>query len=87
MTLIKETIKYLCLFATWAFCIWVGYVGGKQALKYPEPFTPKIHSPAESQQELKDAGWYHGKIDGDWGPLSDAAYCDYMAARVWPKEK
>jgi peptidoglycan L-alanyl-D-glutamate endopeptidase CwlK len=27
----------------------------------------------EVQQHLKDEGFYHGKIDGIWGPLSEAA--------------
>lgn len=64
--------------------------------KCPEPQQPrimstielqeaKISSPAESQQQLKDAGYYHGRIDGIWGPNTERAYCDYMANRLWPK--
>jgi len=65
------------------FCF--GLKCGMIARKYPEPFEPKIHSIAETQQELCDAG-HPVKVDNDWGPETEQAYCDYMAARLWPKE-
>ena len=64
---------------------YVGFRCSKVAYYYPEPFTPKIHSVGETQQELCDAG-YPVKVDYKWGPETEDAYCDYMADLCWPKE-
>lgn len=56
-------------------CAYVGFECGKA-----KSITPKIHSIGETQQELRDAGYYHGRIDNIWGPKTEKAYCDYMAA-------
>jgi len=42
--------------------------------------------PSEAQERLRDAGFYHGKIDGIWGAESEKAYCDWCASRYFPKE-
>lgn len=76
---------YLACCAVLTFC--VGYYCSKPALSYPEPFTPKIRSIGETQQQLKDAGLYHGRIDYIWGPNTERAYCNYKSACVWPKEQ
>lgn len=34
------------------------------------------------QQRMADAGFYHGKVDGLWGPLSDSAHGAMAAAAV-----
>lgn len=62
-----------------------GYYCGKE--KEPKLPPPKVMSPAESQQQLKDLGYYTGRIDSKWGPLTDKAYCNYMADRLWTKEQ
>lgn len=35
---------------------------------------------AKLQQKLKDAGFYHGDVDGLWGPMSDDAFDAALAA-------
>jgi hypothetical protein len=35
----------------------------------------------EAQERLKTQGFYHGKIDGKWGKLTDKAYCDWSAVQ------
>lgn len=46
-----------------------------------------IRSIGETQQQLKDAGFYHGRIDYIWGPNTERAYCNYKAAQSWPKKE
>ncbi len=60
---------------------WFAWHCSRIAHAYPEPFTPKIHSIGETQQELRDAG-YPIKVDYKWGPETERAYCDYMANYV-----
>jgi len=48
----------------------------------PEP-VPEVHiqNIFEIQELLTEAGYYSGAIDGKWGTLTDAAYCNWCAAR------
>ena len=45
-----------------------------------EPVEVHISNITEIQEQLRDAGYYSGLIDGKWGPQTDRAYCDYQAA-------
>jgi len=47
----------------------------------PEPEVVHIQNIFEIQELLTDAGYYSGAIDGKWGTLTDAAYCNWCAAR------
>lgn len=42
-----------------------------------------IQHPYESQQKLKDAGYYHGKIDGIWGEQTKKAYGNWCASQYF----
>jgi len=54
----------------------------------PEPLPTAIHisNITEIQEQLRDAGYYNGFIDGKWGPQTDRAYCNYQAAKYFKKE-
>ena len=62
----------LCVGSVYCTFKWVTH-------KCPETFTLRPQSIGESQQILKEAGYYNGKIDYKWGPLMEAAYCNYKA--------
>ena len=49
----------------------------------PEPVEMHISNIPEIQEQLRDAGYYSGLIDGKWGPQTDRAYCDYQAAEYF----
>jgi len=51
----------------------------------PDPVPVHISNIAEIQEQLRDAGYYPGPIDGKWGPQTDRAYCDYQAAEYFKK--
>ena len=51
----------------------------------PEPSPVHISNITEIQEQLRDAGYYNGTIDGKWGPQTDRAYCDYCAAQYFKK--
>ena len=51
----------------------------------PEPVHVHISNITEIQEQLRDAGYYHGVIDGKWGPQTDRAYCDYYATKSFKK--
>jgi len=42
---------------------------------------------SETQEALKELGYYHGKIDGIWGPKTERAFCNYQAAKYFKAEK
>lgn len=44
-------------------------------------------SVSDTQRFLKAEGLYDGKIDNDWGPGTERAWCDYMAMKSWPVKK
>ena len=59
-------------------------------LQAPEPvvkeyLTTHISNITEIQEQLRDAGYYNGEIDGKWGKLTDRAYCDWCAAQSFGK--
>ena len=41
--------------------------------------TDNRHLATLAQTELAQLGYYRGKIDGDWGPQSEAAFAAYVA--------
>ena len=41
-----------------------------------------VQNPYEAQERLKAQGYYHGKIDGLWGPKSDKAYCNWCGVQA-----
>ena len=42
---------------------------------------PHISNITEIQEQLRDAGYYSGRIDGKWGKLTDRAYCNWCASK------
>ena len=52
-----------------------------------EPVPQPIHisNITEIQEQLRDAGYYIGVIDGKWGPQTDRAYCNYCASQYFKK--
>ena len=47
--------------------------------------TNHIQNIFEIQEKLKEQGFYKGKIDGKWGPLTDKAYCDWCATQEFKR--
>ena len=52
-----------------------------------EPVVQTVHisNITEIQEQLRDAGYYSGPIDGTWGPKTDRAYCDWCASQSFMK--
>jgi len=44
-----------------------------------------IRNIAETQQQLREQG-YDIAVDGEWGPATDRAYCNYMARQCFEPE-
>ena len=53
----------------------------------PGPTVEAVHisNITEIQEQLRAAGYYHGAVDGKWGPQTDRAYCDWCAAQSFKK--
>ena len=73
LTIAAGVVLVLCLH---------GYLSQPQV---PDPVPVHISNIAEIQEQLRDAGYYPGPIDGKWGPQTDRAYCDYQAAEYFKK--
>lgn len=41
-----------------------------------------VQNPYEAQERLKAQGYYHGRIDGLWGPETDKAYCNWCGVQA-----
>lgn len=67
----------LTLFAIVALACYFGLAWKKSPCNHQ---SDKIRSIGETQQQLKDAGYYHGRIDYIWGKNTERAYCEYKAA-------
>jgi len=55
------------------------YTGYSDGLKAPQ-------SIGETQKILQGLGFYKGRIDYEWGPLTERAYCDYQASKYFEGE-
>jgi len=51
----------------------------------PEPAPVHISNITEIQEQLRDAGYYDGAIDGHWGPQTERAYCNWCASQYFTK--
>jgi len=63
-----------------------GFVCENRELKYQlsqRQTRIYVQNPCEAQQILKDAGYYHGRIDGIWGKETEKAYCNWAAAQYF----
>ena len=100
------TVRFVIVGFVLFFCLFSGCSPRKEAaqeakdsvpaeLTLPQiPKLPQTYKPTnkEIQTALRNAGFYHGEIDGDIGPMSKQAIRDFQAAnnlqvdgRVGPK--
>ena len=79
MKQLKEIIKFAIFMCIFCGCLFTGYVGGKQARRFEPKQPEKIRSVGETQVQLRNAGYYQGRIDYIWGPNTEAGYCQYKA--------
>lgn len=45
----------------------------------------KPQSIGETQQILKDKGYYKGKVDYKWGTDTETAYCNWCSDQAWDR--
>jgi len=68
-----------------AFIAAVGLYCHMSQPQAPEPEPVHISNITEIQEQLRDAGYYNGAIDGKWGKQTEAAHNNWCAAQYFKK--
>ena len=85
MKTVRTILLILAIMATGAVFGLCSHLLMIQPPQAPEPVHVHISNITEIQEQLRDAGYYHGAIDSKWGPQTDRAYCDYCAGKSFKK--